>query len=227
MSKPRAWVCWSSGKDSAWALHVARQQDEVEVVGLLTTVTETYGRVSMHGVREEILADQAEAVGLPLCRVHIPAPCPNEVYEAAMLRAVEQARSEGVTEMVFGDLFLEDVRAYRQRQLAGTGLTARFPLWSLPTRPLAEEMIRSGVVARVTCLDPKKVPRELAGSVFDLEFLARLPAEVDPCAERGEFHTCVTHGPMFHRPVAVEVGQTVDRDGFVFTDLQLASSSRE
>jgi uncharacterized protein (TIGR00290 family) len=220
MSKPRAWVCWSSGKDSAWALHVARQQDEFEIVGLLTTITQSYNRVSMHGVRDEIVAAQADAVGLPLRRVLIPSPCSNAVYEAAMAQAVDEARRSGVTEMIFGDLFLEDVRAYRQRQLAGSGVAPRFPLWNMPTRPLAEEMIRAGVVAWVTCLDPTKVPGDLAGSKFDLGFLARLPAHVDPCAEQGEFHTCVTDGPMFRRPIAVEVGQTVRRDGFVFTDLQ-------
>ncbi len=221
MSKPRAWVCWSSGKDSAWALHIARKQAEVEIVGLLTTVTQPYQRVSMHGVRDEILAAQAAAVGLPLRRVLIPSPCSNAAYEAAMAQAVDEARRSGVTEMIFGDLFLEDVRAYRQRQLAGSGISPRFPLWHLPTRLLAEEMIGAGVVAWVTCLDPTKVPGDLAGSKFDLAFLARLPADVDPCAERGEFHTCVTDGPMFCQPIAVEVGPTVQRDAFVFTDLRV------
>ncbi len=226
MSKPRAWVCWSSGKDSAWALHIERQRGEVEVAGLLTTVTEAYNRVSMHGVRDEVLWAQAQAVGLPLVRVPIPAPCSNAAYEEAMGRAVQQARAEGVTCMIFGDLFLEDVRQYRERQLAGTGISPRFPLWGRPTRSLAEEMIRAGLLARVTCLDPKRVPRELAGSVFDWQFLARLPAEVDPCAERGEFHTCALAGPMFKQAIAVEVGPTVERDGFVFTDLALAAPPR-
>lgn len=222
-SKPRAWVCWSSGKDSAWALHVERQRGEVEVVGLLTTVTDAYNRVSMHGVRAEVLAAQAESVGLPLLRVPIPVPCSNAAYEAAMGKAVQQALAQGVAYMIFGDLFLEDVRRYRESQLAGTGISPRFPLWRRPTRSLAEEMIRAGLLARVTCLDPKRVPRELAGSVFDPEFLGRLPAEVDPCAERGEFHTCALAGPMFQRAIAVEVGPTVQRDGFVFTDLALAA----
>lgn len=221
MSKPRAWLCWSSGKDSAWALYVARRQGEVEVTGLLTTVTEDYNRVSMHGVREELLAAQAERAGLPLHRVPIPAPCPNEVYEEAMRRAIEEAKSRGVTRMIFGDLFLEDIRQFREDQLADSGISPLFPLWKLPTAELAREMIASGVVAHVTCLDPRKLPRELAGHVFDHDLLAQLPEGVDPCAENGEFHTCVSAGPMFSRPLAVEVGETVERGGFVFADLRL------
>ena len=221
--KPRAWLCWSSGKDSAWALHVVGRQDEVEVVGLLTTVTEPYRRVSMHGVREEILAAQAVAAGLPLCRVPIPAPCPDEVYQEAMRQALQKARQQGVTQMIFGDLFLEDVRAYRETQLVGSGITGLFPLWQRPTAELAREMIAAGLVARVTCLDPKKIPRDLAGCTFDQSLLARLPAEVDPCAENGEFHTCVTAGPMFTHPIPVQMGETVEREGFVFTDVRLAS----
>lgn len=217
-------MCWSSGKDSAWALHVVRQRAEVEVVGLLTTITAPFGRVSMHGVREEILEAQADAAGLPLYRVPIPAPCSNADYEAAMSRAVEQAKAEGVTQMIFGDLYLEDVRAYRERQLAGTGLEPVFPLWNRPTRALAEEMICGGLVAYVSCLDPRKLPRELAGRKFDRSFLAALPQDIDPCAERGEFHTCAVDGPMFARPIPVQTGETVDRDGFVFTDLLLTAS---
>ena len=221
MSKPRAWLCWSSGKDSAWALHVARRQGDVDVVGLLTTLTEPYDRVSMHGVRRDLLEAQASAAGLPLVLVPIPAPCPNEVYERAMGQAIEQAKAQGVTRMIFGDLFLEDVRAYRQRQLSATGVEPLFPLWGCDTADLARRMIDSGLVARVTCLDPTKIPRELAGAVFDRELLARLPAEADPCAENGEFHTCATAGPMFDRPIPVRPGETVERDGFVFADLTL------
>jgi uncharacterized protein (TIGR00290 family) len=221
MPRPRAWLCWSSGKDSAWTLHVARQQGEVEIVGLLTTVTEPYDRVSMHGVRVEVLEAQAAAAGLPLESVPIPAPCPNAVYEEAMRKAIGRAKADGVSQMVFGDLYLEDIRAYRQRQLASTGIAAVFPLWQKPTGALAAEMIHGGLVAYVTCLDPARLPAELAGSRFDERFLARLPAGVDPCAENGEFHTCVTAGPMFDRPIPVEVGETVERDGFVFTDLKL------
>jgi len=224
MPKPRAWLCWSSGKDSAWALEVVRRRGEVEVVGLLTVVSEAYGRVSMHGVREELLVAQAEAARLPLCRVPIPAPCSNQAYEEAMGRAVRQAAAEGVTHMIFGDLFLEDVRGYRQRQLAGSGVAPLFPLWKCPTAETADEMIQAGLIAHVTCLDPKKVPADLAGEVFDRRFLDRLPAEVDPCAENGEFHTCVSAGPMFTHPIPVEVGQTVQQDGFVFADLKLDHS---
>jgi uncharacterized protein (TIGR00290 family) len=227
MSKPRAWLCWSSGKDSAWALHVVRGQGDVEIVGLLSTITEPYGRVSMHGVREELVVAQAEAAGLPLCRVPIPAACSNEVYEAAMQRAVEQAKGQGVAHMAFGDVFLEDVRAYRQRQLAKAGMTAVFPLWKRPTAMLAREMIAAGLVAHVTCLDPTKVSRELAGRRFDEDFLRRLPPQVDPCAENGEFHTFVSAGPMFSHAVPVEVGETVEREGFVFADLTLGDGSAE
>jgi uncharacterized protein (TIGR00290 family) len=219
--RPRAWLCWSSGKDSAWALHVARRQGDAEIVGLLTVVTEPYSRVSMHGVREPILAAQADAAGLPLLRVPIPAHCSNDEYQEAMARAAEQARSDGVTEMIFGDLYLDDVRAYRETQLAGSGITARFPLWGRPTAELATEMIGGGLVAHVTCLDPAKVPRELAGEVFDERLLRRLPEGVDPCAEAGEFHTCVTAGPMFDRAIPVRPGEVVERDGYVFADLTL------
>jgi len=220
--KPRAWISWSSGKDSAWALHTLRQQGQIEVVGLLTTVTTPYGRASMHAVRDEILDAQAAALGLPLCRVPIPVPCPNETYQAAMAEAVKRAQQEAVRYMVFGDLYLEDVRAYREAQLAGTGIEPLFPLWGRPTAELAREMISAGLVAHVTCLDPRKVPRRFAGRRFDAELLAQLPVEVDPCAERGEFHTCVCAGPMFSHPIRVRVGEIVERDGFVFTDLLLA-----
>jgi uncharacterized protein (TIGR00290 family) len=221
MTKPSAWLCWSSGKDSAWALHTVRQQGEIEVVGLLTTVTEPYQRVAMHGVRESLLAAQADAAGLPLIRVPIPAPCPNEVYQQAMGQAIVEAKRQGVTHMIFGDLFLEEIRQYRQRQLEGTGMTPLFPLWKQPTATLAQAMIAAGVVAYVTCLDPKRVSRDLAGHRFDQQLLARLGPDVDPCAENGEFHTCVTAGPMFRHPIPVVVGPTVEREGFVFTDLTL------
>jgi uncharacterized protein (TIGR00290 family) len=220
-------MCWSSGKDSAWALHVVRRCAEVEVVGLLTTITAPYQRVAMHGVRDEVLAAQAAALGLPLHRVPIPAPCSNEEYQRAMAAALDTAKSQGVTRMIFGDLFLEDVRAYRERQLANTGVEPMFPLWNLPTAALAEEMIASGVVAYVTCVDTSKLPATLAGRVFDRRFLAELPEGADPCAERGEFHSCVTAGPMFARPIPVEVGETVLRDGFAFADLRLSGVATE
>jgi uncharacterized protein (TIGR00290 family) len=225
IGKPRAWLCWSSGKDSAWSLHAARQQGEIDIVGLLTTVTSVYQRVAMHGVREAILEAQAQAAGLPLYRVPLPAPCSNEAYTAAMREAVEEARRQGITHMVFGDLFLEDIRAYRETQLAGTGITPVFPLWGRSTASLAEEMIDGGLAAHVVCLDPKRLDRRWAGHRFDRELLAALPADADPCAERGEFHTCVSDGPMFSRPVPIVFGETVEREGFVFTDLQLATQS--
>ena len=218
-TRSRAWVAWSSGKDSLWALHLARRRPDLEVVGLLTTITHTFGRVSMHGVRECLVEAQARALDLPLHRVLIPYPCPNEVYEAEMAKAVAEAQEGGVTRMVFGDLFLSDVRAYREEKLAGTGIEAVFPLWGSDTRALAEGMIAAGVRAYLTCLDPRKVCRGLAGHPFDGDFLAKLPREVDTLGENGEFHTFVWDGPGFSQPVQVTVGETVERDGFVFTDL--------
>jgi uncharacterized protein (TIGR00290 family) len=218
-------MCWSSGKDAAWALHLARRGARVEVVGLLTTITEPYARASMHGVREEILEAQAEAVGLPLTRVYIPSPCPNELYEDKMRAAMDAALSRGVTRVVFGDLFLEDIREYRAAQLARVGMQPVFPLWGLPTRRLAEEMIAAGLRARITSIDPRQMPRELAGAEYGKEFLKALPAGVDPCGENGEFHTCCLDGPGFCRPVPVEVGETVERDGFVFTDLKMPETA--
>jgi len=215
----RAWMSWSGGKDAAWALHEARRPGEVEIVGLLTTITEPYGRVSMHGVREELVRAQADALGLPLRRVLIPAPCSNETYDERMRAALEEALSEGVACMVIGDVFLEDLRAYREQRLAEVGMGARFPLWGRNTTALAREMIAGGLRATVTCLDPRVVPRELAGHAYDEAFLAALPQGADPCGENGEFHTFASDGPMFRRAVEVTVGETVERDGFVFTDL--------
>lgn len=217
--RPKALLSWSSGKDSAWALHVLRQWRQVEVVGILTTVNEEYGRVAMHAVRVDILEAQARAVGLPLWPVPIPKPCPNVVYEAAMSRVLERALDEGVTVVAFRDLFLEDIRRYREESLAPIGLTPIFPLWGLPTTALAREMVRAGLRARVTCLDPRYLAPAFAGRVFDASFLADLPATVDPCGEHGEFHTFACDGPMFDYPVLVDVGEVVERDGFVFTDL--------
>jgi len=225
MSKPKALMCWSSGKDAAWALHVARLRNDVQFVGLLTTITETYGRVSMHGVREEILEAQAESVGLPITKVYIPSPCPNELYEDKMRATLGAALSRGVTRAVFGDLYLEDIREYRTAQLARVGMQPVFPLWGMPTRKLAAEMIASGLRARLTCLDSRKVPAELAGAEFGNQLLARLPAGVDPCGENGEFHSCCLDGPMFGKPVRVEVGDVEERDGFVFTDLKLIGAA--
>ena len=218
----KAVVAWSTGKDCAWALHRVRSVGSLEVVGLLTTVTEMFARVSMHGVRREIAEAQARALHLPLRTVPIPFPCPNVVYERAMLKAVEQLRNEGVTHLIFGDLFLADVRAYREARLQDTGLLPVFPLWGTPTRALAEEMIDQGMETRIVTLDPRLVPRSFAGRTFTRALLDELPAGVDPCGERGEFHTCVTAGPMFDRPIRVVPGPVVERDGFVFADLTIA-----
>jgi len=218
MSPQKAWLAWSSGKDSAWALWVARQNSGLEVAGLLTTVTETFARVTMHGVREELVEAQARAVGLPLHRVFIPTPCPNEVYEAKFEEILEVAKSQGIECVVFGDLFLADLRAHRERQMARAGMTAVFPLWARDTASLAREMIRGGLRAYATCVDPGKMPRELCGAAFDESFLDRLPPGVDPCGENGEFHTFAWNGPMFTRAIGVRRGETVERDGFLFAD---------
>lgn len=227
MRPPKAWMAWSSGKDSAWALHVTRQQDLVDIVGLLTTVTDAYGRISMHGVREELLHAQAAAVGLPFHVVRIPAPCSNDAYEAKMQEALAIAGRDGVTHVVFGDLFLEDIRAYREAQLARVGMTGVFPLWKRDTTALAREMIDGGLKAHLVCVDPRRMPRHPAGRAFDEALLRELPDGVDPCGENGEFHTFAWDGPMFSRPVAVAVGETVEREGFVFTDLVGSRSSAQ
>lgn len=220
--KERALIAWSSGKDAAWALHRARSTGAYDIIGALTTITENFDRVSMHGVRREVLAAQLEAAGLPLWPVPIPFPCANDLYERRMAQALQAARGQGITKIIFGDLFLEDIRAYREEKLRGTGIDAVFPLWGMPTGELAREMIASGLEARVVTLDPKKVPRELAGRLFDENLLGSLPEGVDPCGENGEFHTCVIGGPMFQKNIDVMAGEVVERDGFVFADLKLA-----
>jgi uncharacterized protein (TIGR00290 family) len=212
-------VSWSTGKDSAWALEAIRREGRLEIGGLLTTVTDGYGRVSMHGVRESVLELQAVRAGLPLYRVRIPAGCVNADYERAMENVLAQSREEGITHVVFGDLFLEDVRRYREERFASSGVTPLFPLWGRDTRRLAREMLDAGLEATVVSLDPARLPASFAGRPFDRRFLEDLPAEVDPCGENGEFHTCVTAGPMFDGPVAVSAGEVVRRDGFVFADL--------
>jgi len=188
---------------------------------MLATITETYARVSMHGVREELVEAQARAVGLPLHKVLIPSPCSNEIYEAAMRAALEKAKGQGVNAVVFGDLFLEDLRAYREKRMAEIGMTALFPLWKMDTPALARQMIAAGLRAYLTCIDPRKLPSELAGHAFDLELLSQLPAGVDPCGENGEFHTFAWAGPMFSRPIRVAVGEKVEREGFRFADVLL------
>ncbi len=217
--KKKTWLSWSSGKDSAWSLYRLRQQPDIEVTGLVTTVNERHQRVAMHAVRLCLLQAQAEAAGLPLHVVPIPSPCSNEAYEAAMRRLIEEAKQEGVTQMAFGDLFLEDIRAYRERQLSGTGITPLFPLWQIPTDRLAQEMIAGGLSAVITCIDPRHLAPTFAGRTFNASFLDDLPKEVDPCGERGEFHSFAVAGPMFRHPISVTVGEVVTRDGFVFADL--------
>jgi len=202
-------------------VHVLRQQGGVSIGALLTTVNTVANRVAMHAVRDDVLQAQADALELPLWRVPIPAPCPNEIYERAMASTVRRAVEAGFTHVAFGDLFLEDVRRYRRERLDGTGLTPIFPLFGSDTSVLARTMIQSGLRARITCLDPRVVDPGLAGREFDASLLADLPASVDPCGERGEFHTCAYAGPMFARPLALETGVTIERDGFVFTDLML------
>jgi uncharacterized protein (TIGR00290 family) len=218
----RTVLSWSSGKDSAWSLHVLRQSGTYDVVALLTTITRDYDRVAMHGVRRELLEAQARAAGVALWPVEIPAACTNAQYEEAMRVAVDRAKSESIECIAFGDLFLRDIREYREQKLAGSGITPVFPLWDRPTRGLAEAMIAGGLRARLTCIDPRIMPRALAGAGFDRDFLRALPEDVDPCGERGEFHTFAYDGPMFADPIPIVVGETVERDGFVFTDVRLS-----
>lgn len=217
--RPKALIAWSSGKDSAWALHVVRQSGEYDIVGALTTVNRTFGRVAMHGVRQELLELQIVAAGLAPVLVHIPHPCSNEIYEQAMAEAMAQAKAGGVTHIVFGDLFLEDIRAYRVEKLKETGITPVFPLWLKPTDALARDMIAGGLEACLATVDLKKLSADFAGRRFDAALLADLPSGLDPCGENGEFHTFVSAGPMLSRPIPVRVGETVERDGFAFADL--------
>jgi uncharacterized protein (TIGR00290 family) len=217
--RPKALVAWSSGKDSAWALHEVRRAGEVDVVGALTTVTSAFGRVSIHGVREELLLAQLDVCGLPATIVRIPYPCPNEIYEREMAAAMAQAKASGITKIIFGDLFLQDIRTYREQRLAPLGMTPLFPLWQRPTGALARDMIAGGVDARIAAVDLKSLSKDFAGRRFDRRLLDDLPAGVDPCGENGEFHTFITAGPMFTRVVPVSVGETVERDGAAYADL--------
>ncbi|HEV2562291.1 MAG TPA: hypothetical protein VGT78_09130 [Rhizomicrobium sp.] len=219
MAASKAFISWSSGKDSAFAHYTAQQSGEVEIAGLLTTVSEIYNRVAMHGVRAELLDRQVAALRLPLIKVSLPNPCSNEIYEAKMEVACAQIKAQGVHQIVFGDLFLEDLRAYRIEKLAAAGMEAVFPLWKRDTAALAREMIATGIVAHVTCVDPRRLDRRFAGRRFDDGFLNDLPRDVDPCGENGEFHTVVSAGPMFAAPIPVSVGAVVEREGFVFADV--------
>jgi uncharacterized protein (TIGR00290 family) len=220
-ARPKALISWSSGKDSAFSLHEVRRTGEFDVVGAVTTITENFGRVSIHGVREEILLAQLAAAGLPPTIVPIPYPCPNEVYEARMGETVARAKAGGITHMIFGDLFLEDIRKYREEKLRGTGITPVFPLWLRPTPQLARDMIASGLQTFIATVDLKKMPAAFTGRRFDAQLLEDLPEGVDPCGENGEFHTCVTGGPMFSRPLPVVAGERVERDGYAYCDLLL------
>ncbi len=213
-------LSWSSGKDSAWSLHVLRHQPELEVVGLMTTVNQVYQRVAMHAVRLELLEAQAQAVDVPLWTIPIPSPCSNEDYETAMHAAMARAKREGIGGIAFGDLFLEDIRRYREEKLRDTGISLVFPIWGIPTEKLAREMIGAGLRARLTCVDPKQISPSFAGREFDAALLAELPAGADPCGERGEFHTFAYDGPMFREPVKIQLGEIVEREGFVFADLE-------
>jgi uncharacterized protein (TIGR00290 family) len=223
LAMKRILLSWSSGKDSAWSLHVLRQHGEYEVVGLLTTFNEVADRVAMHAVRRELVEKQAAAAGLPLWSVPLPWPCSNAQYESLMAQTCAEAIAKGIERVAFGDLFLEDVRAYREKQLKGTGLEPIFPVWGLPTRELAREMIAAGVRAKLTCVDTKKLDRRFAGREFDEALLADLPSEVDPCGERGEFHSFVSAGPMLNAELPVVVGEQVVRDQFVFADVMLTT----
>jgi uncharacterized protein (TIGR00290 family) len=219
VTKPKALIAWSSGKDSAWALHEIRREAAYDVVGALTTVTGTFTRVSIHGVREELLDAQLASAGLAPRKVHIPYPCSNETYEREMAAAVAQARDDGITHIIFGDLFLEDIRAYREKNLAGSGITPIFPLWRRPTAALAREMIAGGVKAHLVSVNSKKLLRRFAGRQFDTGLLDELPDTTDPCGENGEFHTFVSGGPMLSCAVNVKLGEIVERDGAIYADL--------
>jgi uncharacterized protein (TIGR00290 family) len=217
----RGLLSWSSGKDSAWALHLMRGSG-VEIAGLLTSFNQTANRVAMHAVRRTLVEAQAAAAGLPLRTIELPWPCANDEYEWRMAEACRAAVADGFEAIVFGDLFLRDIREYRERKLAGSGLEPLFPLWEIPTRELAHEMIRGGLRARITCVDKKALDARFAGREFDAALLAELPAQIDPCGENGEFHTFAYAGPMFAHPIPVIGGELRDADGFVFADLMEA-----
>lgn len=212
-------LSWSSGKDSAWSLHLLRKDPAIHVVALITTINEQFDRVAMHAVRRELLELQAESLALPLWKVPLPWPCSNQEYEARMRDLCARAVAQKVSAIAFGDLFLADIRAYREKQLESTGIQPIFPVWKIPTQDLAREMIEAGLRAKITCIDPKALPRQFAGRDFDAAFLADLPAGVDPCGENGEFHSFVYDGPMFGKSIHVEVGEIIERDGFVFADV--------
>ena len=218
MKKP-ALLSWSSGKDSAWSLQVLNQQNDIEIVGLFSTVNQEFNRVAMHAVRVELLQLQAVSVRLPIQLIPIPYPCSNSQYESIMNKFIEKTKANGIEYFAFGDLYLEDVRKYREHSLVGTGINPVFPLWGMNTKSLSEEMIDSGLKARITCVDPKQLSTDFAGIEYDKSFLELIPDNADPCGEKGEFHTFVYDGPMFKERIKISAGETISRDGFVFTDL--------
>ena len=222
MGRKKILVSWSSGKDGAWALHLLRQSQQYEIVGLLTTLSARDDRIAMHGVRRELLEAQAEAAGLPLWSVTIPWPCPNEAYESILGREMANAKDRGIVGVAFGDLFLAEIRAYRESKLSGTGIEPIFPLWGMPTKALAREMIAAGLRARIVCVDTKQLEARFAGREFDAALLAELPPPVDPCGERGEFHTYCWDGPMFARPIAVRAAAIEESEGYARVDVTLA-----
>jgi len=214
-------LSWSSGKDSAWALHLLNRQHPGAVRGLLTTVNQVTDRVAMHGVRRAVLEAQARSAGIPLHIVEIPHPCPNDIYETRMQIAVGKARADGFTHVAFGDLFLQDIRKYREERLAGTGLEPLFPVWGIPTRQLAEQMIDGGLRARLSCVDARALDPRFVGREFDRALLSELPPAVDACGENGEFHSCVYEGPMFSAPLHIDTGEMHTVQPFVWADLQI------
>jgi uncharacterized protein (TIGR00290 family) len=221
--KKRTLLSWSSGKDSGWTLHVLNRMPEIEVTGLFCTYNEKYERGAMHAVRIELIRQQADGAGLPLQLIPIPHPCSDVEYSAIMARFIDRIKAEGTDAVAFGDLYLEDVRSYREANLAGTGIEPLFPLWEIPTRRLAAEMVDAGLRAKITCIDPKHLPADFAGREYDRAFLAEIPPSIDPCGENGEFHSFVYDGPMFSNRVDFSTGETVSRDGYVFTDLLSAA----
>ncbi len=217
--KKRTWLSWSSGKDGAWALHVLRRQPDMEIAGLFCTINSEFQRVAMHAVRVELVRRQAQNAGLPVQLIPIPHPCSDAEYGTIMKNFVGRAKRQEIDCFAFGDIFLEDIRRYRETNLADSGIAPLFPLWGMPTGKLSREMVNGGLRAIITCVDPKHLPADFAGQEFGGSFLDRIPAVVDPCGENGEFHTFAFDGPMFKEPVKVAVGETVARDGFLFTDL--------
>ncbi len=214
-------LSWSSGKDSAWALYILQQMQEIELVGLFSTYNQEFNRIAMHSTRLELVKMQAKNTGLPIDLIPIPFPCSNEDYERIMGDFIEGVKEKGITHIAFGDLFLEDIRQYRIDKLAGTGIEPIFPIWGIPTHELSSKMLASGLRAQITCIDPKQIPEEFAGLEYNLDYIERLPESVDPCGENGEFHSFAFAGPMFKEPIPIEVGETITRDGFIFTDVML------